>query len=132
MLNPRADKECFRYYPAEYQELLRFIQRNRIAGVVFLSGDRHFSEIIRLQPAGFYPLYDVTSSSITSGIHDITGTPEMQNPYRVPGTLLLENNFIKVSLSGPRHDRAALFQALDRTGREQWRYTIRERELRVP
>ena len=132
MLNPRADKECFRYYPAEYEELLNFIVGNKIPGVVFLSGDRHFSEIIRLTPPGFYPLYDVTSSSITSGVHDISGTPEMQNPARVPGTLLLENNFVKVEIGGPPTDRTATFRALDRTGKERWQHVVRARELRVP
>lgn len=100
--------------------------------MVFLIDDRHFPEIIRLQPAGCYPLYDVTSSGITSGIHDITGTPEMQNPHRVPGMLLLQNNLIKVSLSGPYTGRATLFQALNRTGPEQLCYTIRARKLHVP
>ena len=132
VLNPRADKECLRYYPAEYAELLGFIQANKISGVVFLSGDRHFSEIIRLTPAGFYPLFDVTSSSLTSSIHDITGTPEMLNPDRVPGTLLLENNFVKVELSGPPTDRTATFRALDRTGKERWQHVIHARDLRVP
>lgn len=132
VLNPHAEKECLRYYVAEYEELLGYIQRNRIPGVVFLSGDRHFSEINRVQPAGFYPLYDITSSSITSSVHDITGTPEMQNPYRVPGTLLLDNNFVKVEIAGPATDRSATFRALDRTGQERWRHVIRARELRAP
>ncbi len=132
MLNPKADKECFRYYPAEYEELLNFIITNQIPGVVFLTGDRHFSEIIRLQPAGFYPLYDVTSSSLTSGVHDISGTPEMQNPARIPGTLLLKNNFVRVAVGGPKAARTARFEAIDADGNVAWTHTLNATELRVP
>ncbi len=132
VLNPYAEKECLCYYVAEYEELLRYIQQNQITGVVFLSGDRHFSEINRVQLPGFYPLYDVTSSSITSGVPDLTGRAELQNPNRIPGTLLLDNNFVKVEIAGPAADRTATFRALDRTGRERWQYVIRASELRVP
>ena len=34
-------------------------------GVFFLSGDVHFAEFTKTQPAGWYPIYDFTSSGIT-------------------------------------------------------------------
>lgn len=57
------------------------------AGVIFISGDVHYSEISKLQPEGLYPLYDVTSSGITQVWPDIE-----QNRNRV-GSAHSRNNF---------------------------------------
>ena len=43
-------------------DLIKSTQAN---GVFFLSGDVHFAELTKTQPAGMYPIYDVTSSGIT-------------------------------------------------------------------
>lgn len=57
------------------------------AGVIFISGDVHYSEISKLQPEALYPLYDVTSSGITQVWADIE-----QNRNRV-GSAHSRNNF---------------------------------------
>jgi alkaline phosphatase D len=132
MLNPMADKECFIYYPAEWHELIDFIVDNKIEGVIFLTGDRHFSELIKYRPKKpFYTLYDFTCSSVTSGIHDISKTPEMQNPNRMTGSLLLENNFGKISVSGVKGARIVTLETYDLKGAKRWSYQIPEQELRV-
>ena len=38
----------------------------KIDGVMFLSGDRHFSELLKIDRPGAYPLYEYTSSPLTS------------------------------------------------------------------
>jgi alkaline phosphatase D len=40
------------------------VESTRAAGVVFLSGDRHFAELSMERPPGLYPLYDLTSSAL--------------------------------------------------------------------
>jgi alkaline phosphatase D len=132
MLNPMADKECFYFYPAEWHELMDFIAENNIDGVIFLTGDRHFSELIRYQPKKGYPLYDFTCSSITSGIHDISKKPEMKNPARVAGSLLLENNFSKISVSGAKKERKVTFETIDIHGKTRWTHSIHQNELKNP
>ncbi len=131
MLNPMADKECFRFYPSEYSELMQFIQDNKINGIVFLSGDRHFSELIKITPANFYPLYDFTCSSLTSGIHDISKKPEFTNPNRVPNSLLLENNFGKISIQGPKGERTITFETYTVQNESKWKFQVSENELKV-
>jgi alkaline phosphatase D len=131
MLNPMADKECFRFYPEEYNDLMNFITSNKINGVVFLSGDRHFSELIKYSPANFYPLYDFTCSSLTSGIHDISKKPEFTNPNRVPNSLLLENNFGKISITGAKGDRKIVFETYNGKGEQKWNFVVSENELKV-
>ncbi len=131
VLNPIADKECYRQYKAEFDELMTFIITNKIQGVIFLSGDRHFSEIIKIENPGFYPLYDFTCSPLSSGVHNINNKPEFTNPNRVPGTLLQENNFGKISISGPKKERTVKIETFDVAGNQKWDYSIKESELKI-
>jgi alkaline phosphatase D len=130
MLNPMADKECFYFYPAEWQELMNFIADNQINGVIFLTGDRHFSEMLRYEPKRGYPLYDFTCSSITSGIHNIAKKPEFLNPLRVQGSLLMENNFGRISVTGEKNQRIVLFETIDIQGIVRWKHAINENDLK--
>jgi alkaline phosphatase D len=130
MLNPMAkDKECFMAYPAEWQELMDFIVANKIKDLVFISGDRHFSELLKYQPTGFYPLHEFTCSAVTSSV----ATPnkaEQANPLRVAGTLLLENNFGKISVSGEKNKRQVLIETYDINGVKKWGISINENDLK--
>lgn len=130
MLNPMAkDKECFMGYPLEWQELVDFIINNKISGVIFLSGDRHFSEVIKFQPKEFYPLYEFTCSAVTSGVADISKSREFTNPARVPGSLLMQNNFGKITVSGTKSERQVTFETYDITGAKKWSLSIKKSEL---
>ena len=131
MMNPMADAECFRFYPAEFNELMSFITDNKINGIVFLSGDRHFSELIKYPQANFYPLYDFTCSSITSGIANITNKPEFNNPNRVENSLLMVNNFAKISIDGKKGERVITLQTFNISNEQKWQYQIKESELKI-
>ncbi|HEU0014914.1 MAG TPA: alkaline phosphatase D family protein [Longimicrobium sp.] len=83
-------REKWANFPAERERLFRLIADTGVRGVVFLSGDRHFAEISRLDdnPAG-YPLYDVTSSGMTHST--LQAVPE-PNRHRVgPGNVGVHN-----------------------------------------
>jgi alkaline phosphatase D len=57
--------ECWGNMPHEQQRLADLIHSTQATGVIFLSGDRHWCEYSRLQPAQGYALHDFTSSSMT-------------------------------------------------------------------
>lgn len=125
-LNPMAGQECFYQYPLEWQELMTFIRERHIEGVVFLTGDRHFSELIRYEQPGSYPLYDFTCSAITSGVaHLNPNSAEFNNPSRVPGSLLMENNYGRISVSGKKGERVITFETYDVDGVKKWSYSVR-------
>lgn len=130
VLNPMADKECFRFYPSEFNELMSFITENKINGVVFLSGDRHFTEMVKYTPSNFYTLYDFTCSSITSGIFNISNKPEFNNPNRVENSLLLENNFSKIGISGGKGERVISFETYTASGELKWKYNLSQNQLK--
>ncbi len=132
VLNPIVQHEGLAHFAREYDELLRFIRSNRIPGVVFISGDRHMTELIRLEDSTFYPLYDFTSSALTAGISSPRG-PEINNPYRVPGTLVSDaHSFGLLRVHGPRTDRTLTLECRDVSGAVRWTHELRARDLRPP
>jgi len=131
MLNPMSPFEALSACSREYRELLAFVRERRIPGVVFLSGDRHFTELIRLDAPGSYPLYDFTSSPLTAGTATLRA--DSVNPARVPGTLVQGvHNFGLLRFAGPRTDRTLTMEAYDHTGKLLWGRTLRAAELRPP
>lgn len=127
-LNPNTAYEGLVHVPHEYERLLDAIVERRIEGVVFLSGDRHHSELIRVTPDGGYPLYDFTSSPLTAGAGD--ARYELDNPARVPGTLVVgQRSFGLVEVMGPRGERTLRLSARAVDGSELWSHEIAEAEL---
>ena len=88
--------------PNELRYLLARITEEDIEGVVFVTGDRHHTELSELRLPNGKMVYDVTVSPLTSGI----GNPKDEvNKNRVDGTLVLENNFGVLNFSGPLEER---------------------------
>lgn len=131
VLNPNADKECLRSYTAEFNELMNFIKSNKISGVIFITGDRHFTEMHKISSPDFYDLYDFTSSPITSGVYGVDKTKEIVNPTRVEGSLFIGNNFARIGISGPKNERKVTFEIIDQQGEKKWEYSIGQKQLMV-
>ncbi len=127
VLNPFQGFETYATYREEREALLEAIERERITGVLFLSGDRHRSELSRLDRPLAYPLYDVTISPLTAKLYDLGFEP---NPLRVEGTWLVDHNFAILDFEGPHNDRRLTVTAIDRQGEIRWTHTIRANELR--
>jgi alkaline phosphatase D len=132
MLNQLTPKESFKQFPAEQRRLLDFIRDARVEGVLFLSGDRHYTELIRLKDVGTYPLYDFTSSPLTAG-NSKPYPVEQNNPDRVPGTLVTEvKTFGMIEVAGTAKERRLILRAFDSTGKELWKHEIQASELKFP
>lgn len=82
--------ETWGKFPASKQRMLELIHKTKAKGVVFISGDKHFSEISCHQGNEVsYPLYDFTSSGLTHG----RGIwPFESNPQRI-GKKYMRRNF---------------------------------------
>lgn len=63
-----SDKDGWKIFPHARRRLYRLVADNNISGVVYLSGDVHRSMIVRhpKRETGFYDLFEVVSSGITS------------------------------------------------------------------
>jgi len=129
VLNPVSTFECMRYYSFEYNDLLSFLAGHKISGVIFLSGDRHHSEIIKLERPGLYPLYDVTISPLTATVSTVKDA-ELVNNARVPGTLVEAQNFGNISVTGNKNARILKVLYTGIRGEKLGEWSVSENELR--
>ncbi len=118
ILNPLSVFENYATYSEEREKLIATIQKMKIKNVIFLTGDRHFTELSYLEEKGLEPLYDFTVSPLTSSTHaPITE----KNPLRVDGTLIDDKrNFGIVEISGPLKQRFLKMKVFDSAGKELW------------
>lgn len=131
VINPLAPQnvECMRRYSSEFNELVDFITAQKITGVIFVSGDRHHSEVIKLPRTNSYTLYDVTTSPFTSGVSKVQGA-EISNPFRVTGTLVQEQNFANVSISGAKDQRVLKITFIGLKGAPLAEWKVSEQDLK--
>lgn len=129
ILNPTGGYENLINFPQERELLLKRIEEEKITGVIFLTGDRHFSEISQLTLPNGQKVYDITSSPLTAG--PFTAAEERdRNPLRVATTLTPQRNFLLLSISGPERERVLTITAYSSKGERLWTHSISARELR--
>lgn len=131
MLNPFTPWEAWIEFPEEQKRFFDFLKEAKVEGVLLLSGDRHYAELIKRDDITDYPLYDFTSSPLTAGNAKPDAKREADNIYRVPNSLVLDvKNFGIVEVSGKAKDRKLTLHLIDSTGKEHWRREIHENELK--
>ena len=128
VLNPRSPFDCFRRFPAEYHPFMQFLREEKISGVVFLTGDRHHSEVIKVEGLTDYPMYDITVSPLTSGTH-VFGSDEKDNPFRVIG-IDQKQNYGRISIAGKARDRRLTVRFLGVKGEALGEWSVHENELK--
>ena len=129
VLNTEAVFENYENYKSEKDFLLSEILANQIKGVVFISGDRHFTELSTLKRPNTYPLYDWTVSPLTSGHGNFERITKEPNTNRVPGSLFAQHVFGTLSFSGEKETRQMKMSLFDKDGVELWNKTILKSEL---
>ncbi len=122
--------EAFHNYPAEQKALADFLLEANVPGVMFLSGDRHFGGLWRIERPGAYPLYEFTSSPLTAGPFANPPAEEHDNPDLVPGTRVTQRHFGMLRVSGPRQERVLTLEAYGSDGTLLWQRRVGAGELR--
>lgn len=122
VLNPVARYETYATYPEERQRLIEVIRREGIKNVIFLTGDRHHTELTRYTEGDSLILYDLTVSPLTSGPNVNAATEP--NPLRVEGTLVAERNFATIDVEGPANQRRLRIRVYSTDGSLKWERTI--------
>lgn len=116
--------ESWTNMPHERQRLVDLIGSTGAEGVVFISGDAHWAELSRLEGAGPYPLYDLTSSGITE---EWSAIPP--NANRI-GDAVSANNYGFLDIAWGDDEGLLTFGIVDVTGSERIRHEISTSELR--
>ena len=126
VLNSVATYETYvSHHAAERERLLGRIEAEGIRDVVFLTGDRHHTELSRMQRGGV-ELHDFTVSPLTSGPN--ANSRDEPNEHRVEGTWVGQRNFGTVTLSGPREARTATLRIYDTAGALLWERVLERGE----
>lgn len=123
-----APYENFRSYPSEFDRFMKYIDENKIEGILFMSGDVHFAEVSKIERKNAYPLYDFTFSPLTSFATNIFA----KNSHRLGDTKRDKNNFGEVSFSGDASNRKCTITCFGREGKKFWNYQIDANDLTYP
>ena len=127
-LNPVKAYENYANWEEERTEIINRISEEEITGVIFLSGDRHFSEVTKLPRYGSYDLHDFTISPLTSHYCDICENEN--NSYRIKNSGVFQRNFGIFNILGKKGDREIHFSSYSSDGNKLWSYKINENELK--
>jgi alkaline phosphatase D len=127
VLNPLSSKDCFRHYSKEYLEMMDFLQNEKIDGVVFLTGDRHLSEIYKINRKGSYPLHDITASPLTAGFSSY-GPNEKQNQARIL-SIEKKQNYARISVTGQGSERKLLVDFMGIKGEKLAEYSVALKDI---
>jgi alkaline phosphatase D len=117
--------EAWANYPHEQQRMLELIKSTKAEGALFLTGDVHYAEISKLQHEGLYPIYDITSSGITS-----TWSFATPNANRIEGPVM-DNHMGLLSIQWEK-DPLIKMEIIDKNKNSRLEYTIKASELRLP
>jgi alkaline phosphatase D len=128
VLSDLAQYENMAMYAEERAALIKAITDEQIPGVIFLTGDRHQTELTQLNREGTYPLRDLTVSPLTSSAN--SKTKDEKNTLRVADTFIGERNFAILEFTGKRKERVLTIVIYDTFGKEVWRKSINETELK--
>lgn len=124
-LSDVAKHENMARYP-EREAIINRIEEERIHGVVFLTGDRHCTELSKLELDRGVVIHDLTVSPLTSSSYD---NSKENNGNRVEGTVVAERNYAELTFSGPRKDRAMKIEIKNKVGETVWSKTLNAKDL---
>jgi alkaline phosphatase D len=125
VLNTATVYENYANYEEERARLLNRIAQEGITGVIFLTGDRHHTEMSEVEIEGI-KIYDLTVSPLTSGTHNPGGE---NNDNRIEGSLINQHNFGLLNISGARKARVVNIEIKSATGEKLWTYQINETDF---
>ena len=133
VLAPARTEDSYRMFDEEWQYLIDRIVEEGIDGVIFLSGDVHYSEVNLLEIEGGgepgwpgkagikgkkYRLLELTSSPLTSGTY--YGPTESETRLDIfPGKVdqVKQRNFATLEFSGPLENRQLTIRYFDTAGK---------------
>lgn len=123
VLNTAKRFENMAQYEEERELLISRIVEEGIKGVVFITGDRHHTELSQYEENGIV-IYDLTVSPLTS--HAVGDYSKNEgNTLRVEGTYYGERNYGIIDFSGARKSREMHIQIFNSDGEPVWDKTIK-------
>jgi alkaline phosphatase D len=105
-------------YPGERDEFLAFLEKERVTGVVLLSGDRHNTQVFR-HALGARQLHEFSCSPLTSKVIPLSKT-DLANPRLVRECAVETQNYGTLEFSGEGRARTLTARCFDAESRPLW------------
>lgn len=115
--------EAWANFPHEQKRMLELIKKTKANGVFFITGDVHYAEISKLQYEGLYPIYDFTSSGITSTWHFAT-----PNTNRIEGPVM-DNHFGLITIDWNTNNPTIKMEVFDKSNNQRMEYSVSLNEI---
>ena len=126
-LNEICRFEGMAEFKTERKLILDAVKKDQISGLIFLSGDRHHSELIVKKNILSYPLYDFTCSPLLAGTY---GPDEADNADRVANTYVTDiRNFGVLRFAGKKGARQLTLECRNTQGKLLWTKTLTAQHL---
>ncbi len=119
--------ETWGKYFDESGDFMNFIEKEKIPGIILVSGDRHYSELNKKERQGTYPLYEFTCSPLTSFMDP---SYPKNNPLRVEKTAIRDQNYGRIKIFNEGKERICRIEEFDTKGKFIWKYEIKLSELK--
>lgn len=116
--------EAWANFPSERERLVQLIHHARANHVVFISGDVHYAEISKFEHSDSYPLYDITSSGLSSTWQFAT-----PNQHRIEGPIM-DNHFGLLTINFAEKDPHVVAEIWDIRGNQRVEHIIPFAEIR--
>jgi len=110
--------EAWANFPHEQKKMTDLIKRTKANGVIFLTGDVHYAEISRYETPGLYPIYDITSSGLSSTWEFAT-----PNKNRIEGPVM-DNHFGLLSVKWDKDPKIKM-EIWDVTNNQRIEYSVK-------
>jgi alkaline phosphatase D len=114
--------EAWANFPHEQNRMIETIKKTKANGLMFLTGDVHYAEISKLDRPNVYPLYDFTSSGITS-----TWDFPTPNSNRIEGPIM-DNHFGLLTIKWA-HDPTIKMECIDVKNNQRMEFTIKKSDI---
>ena len=115
--------EAWANFPHEQKRFLELIKKTKANGVLFLTGDVHYGEISKLEEPGLYPIYDFTSSGLSSTWHFAT-----PNKNRIEGPIM-DNHFGLLTIDWKKRNPVIKMEIWDTNNNQRVEHSIRLNEI---
>lgn len=122
-LNTAAVFENHARYGEEREYLLSRMDEEGIDKVIFLTGDRHASEVNHRKPSNGTEIWEFTVSPLTSGT---ANNISEENEHRIENSYISKHNFGVMEFVGEGDNRELIFHFYDASGVEIATYSIKK------
>ncbi len=110
-------------YQTERDTFLAWLAKEKINGLVFLSGDRHNTQVFRLKKGGAPVVYEFSCSPFTSRLSKLS-KKDRANPRFVDGLGVEQRNFGTLEFTGTGDKRKIVAACFDANGKQFWHRTL--------